>query len=182
MTEVSVEHILKLSVYSAQPLLAGGLDKLVGYSELQSQQYHWHLATRGLAWQLQMRPLGWDWRGGMVKALDCHWASASSLKRVLQDGRWRTLRAGGALSKLPRPLGGTKQLCRDSSHHHLASVAAGPTGGIKICSSRWKDRQCKTCPGVLCDAPRPAEVRGCTCCRVTEAESSGLFDCLGMRY
>lgn len=87
---VSVEHVLKLSVYSAQPPLAGCFDKLLGYSELWSQQCHWHHATRGLAWQLQMRPRGWDWRGGMGKALDFLWAWASLLKRVLQDGRWRS--------------------------------------------------------------------------------------------
>lgn len=141
--EVSMEQILKLSVYSAQPPLAGCADKLEGYSKLPSQQCSWHLATEGLAWQLQMRPQGWDRRGGMAKALDFHWASASSLKQLLEDGRWRTTWAGGVFPKLPGPLGEIKQLCCASFQNHLASVAAAPAGGIKMSSFRWKDRQCK---------------------------------------
>lgn len=147
--EVSVEHILKLSVYSAQPLLAGCIDKLVGYSKLRSLPCSWHLATGGLAWQLQMRPQGWDWRGGMGKTLDLRWVSASSLKRFLQEARWRTVWAGGAFPKLPWSLRGIKQLCC-SSHNHLAAAAAGPKSALKICSSRCKDSQYTSCPVVLC--------------------------------
>lgn len=44
---------------------------------------------------------------------------------------------------------GFHQLGFESSPNHLASVAAGPTGEFKTCSSRWKDRQCTICPGTL---------------------------------
>lgn len=60
-----MEQILKLSVYSAQPPLAGCADKLVGYSKLRSQQCDWHLATRGwpdnFRWGLRGETEGEGW-------------------------------------------------------------------------------------------------------------------------
>ena len=84
---------IKGSAYAAQTLLASYRDELVGYFQLRSQQCGWRPATQGSAWQLQMRPRGGRDAAGAAGALGLHWASASSLKWFLQDGRWRTTRS-----------------------------------------------------------------------------------------
>ena len=94
----------------------------------------------------------WGPRGGrdeLGRAPGLHWASASSLKWFLQRGRWWTVWAGAVLPRLSQPLRRIQAAGLWIIPNHLASVAAGPTGEFKSCSSRWKDRQCTICPGPL---------------------------------
>lgn len=96
------------------------------------------------------RPYNFRWGPG-ARGTDRagHWASASSLKWSLQDGRWRAMQAAAVFPRLSQSLQRNQPTGLWFIPNHLASVAAGPTSEIKTCSSRWSDRQCTICPIAL---------------------------------